>query len=64
VGKKSVTVRLPEALVTRLQAAADTGVDAYALSVTKIIERGADLALQELESKKPKSRPATAKKKR
>jgi predicted DNA binding CopG/RHH family protein len=51
VGKKPVTVRLPEDLIEAIGKATDKSRDPYAPSVTQVIERGVRLALKELERK-------------
>jgi hypothetical protein len=51
VGKKPVTVRLPDELIEAVGRATDKSRDPYAPSVTQVIERGIRLALKELERK-------------
>ena len=46
--KRQFSVRLPDDQVARLQAATDKSRDPYAPTITRIVERGIELALAEL----------------
>lgn len=47
----TITVRLEKGRAAKLRVASDKGKNPYAPSVTQIVERGIDLALNELERK-------------
>lgn len=49
--KKHFSVRLEDEQMTRLHAATDRAADPYAPTITRIVERGIELALAELERK-------------
>jgi predicted DNA binding CopG/RHH family protein len=51
VGKKPVSIRLPDDLIEAIAKATDKRRDPYAPSITQVIERGVRLALKELERK-------------
>lgn len=50
--RKSITIKLPEDLISRLKAASAATKPPHSLTVTAIIERGAELALKELSKTK------------
>ncbi len=50
--EKVITARISNELLARLKKASDKRKNPYAPTITQIIERGLDLALSELETKK------------
>lgn len=50
--KPMLSVRLPAGHLARLRAATDSTKNPYVTTVTKIVERGIDLALKEIDRKK------------
>lgn len=48
-----IAARIPDDLAKRVRQVTDRKRDPYAVSISQLIERGVELALRELEAKRP-----------